>query len=247
MDESKRSLYKTIIADRKPYFMKYIYPALSRQYNEYVKSADKNSLREFGMTVAEMSELPAAGLTTDQLQFIQKYRRYMPVGTHDCVMNIICHKIESIFKQYRHSIGNIGFDHSVLKSGSDYSESHMNSVRKIMIEYNKRIKSYMVEAGCNRVDDDAKKAAAAMTDEWFMEMCSVVCPDADELCDIVIDLCYAAERTKQFAWRMCGEQIVKNLTRKNGAIYYPEKDEEGEIQWKSSLFGVSSTRLDVVE
>ena len=50
-DAEERALARRICADRKPYFMRYIYPDLSKQYNKYIKNTNMNALRLFGKTV----------------------------------------------------------------------------------------------------------------------------------------------------------------------------------------------------
>ena len=56
-DPSKRSLYRSIVADKKPYFMRYIYPALMKQYNTYIKNTERNALREFQMTIGKHNSM----------------------------------------------------------------------------------------------------------------------------------------------------------------------------------------------
>lgn len=56
----------------------------------------------------------------------------------------------------------------------------------------------------------------------FKSMCEEICPDEKALCDIIIDLCYSSSKSKQFAWDICGDIIIKNLLEKNNHIInYP--------------------------
>ena len=57
VDEIRR-FYNRIVADKKPYFMIYIYPSLMKQYNTYIKNTNKNALREFRLSVDELEALP---------------------------------------------------------------------------------------------------------------------------------------------------------------------------------------------
>ena len=43
-DDELREFYRSIVADKKPYFMRYIYPALMKQYNQYIKNTNRNCL-----------------------------------------------------------------------------------------------------------------------------------------------------------------------------------------------------------
>ena len=96
-DENERELYRSLIAERKPYFMRYIYPQLMKQYNTYINNTNKNSLRRFQMTVYEMMSTPAGQLNEEQLTFLKYYQSKLPVRTGDCVTNRICRASEQEF------------------------------------------------------------------------------------------------------------------------------------------------------
>lgn len=248
MPEDDRRFYKSIISDKKPYFMKYVYPSLSKQYSTYIRSTNKNAMREYGMSVDEMLSLPASDLTDVQFEFLQKYKRHMPVGLGDCVMNRICRMIENEFDGYLMNYkADNPFDYSILKGGADYSSSHFNSVRSLMNEYDEVLREKMVEMNAEKLSDDEKHSTLSVIDNRFLAECAKICPDQDELCEIVIDLCYKKEKTKQFAWKMCGSTIIKNLITKNGTISFPTKNEEGDIIWKSERFSVASIPVGVAE
>ncbi len=40
-DTDTRRFYLKLVADKKPYFMRLIYPALMKQYNTYIKNTNK--------------------------------------------------------------------------------------------------------------------------------------------------------------------------------------------------------------
>lgn len=92
-DDDKRRFYQKLVADKKPYFMRLIYPALMKQYNTYIKNTNKNALREFQMTVDELYAIPESERTERQRDFLRYYEKRMPVGTNDCVMNRICRRV----------------------------------------------------------------------------------------------------------------------------------------------------------
>ena len=79
----------------------------------------------------------------------------------------------------------------------------------------------------------------------FIRECSVLCTNEDELCDIVLDLCYQIESLKQFAWELCGDVILRNLLRRNNAmVSYPRLvDRDGEFTYCGREFVM--TRLAV--
>lgn len=92
-DEEERKFNLRILADKKPYFMRYIYPNLMSQYRNYIKNTDKKCLREFRITMDELLSKDRGALTEREREFLFWYYEKMPVGIHDCVMNRICRPV----------------------------------------------------------------------------------------------------------------------------------------------------------
>lgn len=236
-DDDRRKLYKNIVADKKPYFMKYIYPALAKQYSTYIRNTDRNALREFGMTVSELLATPAANLTDRQMEFLHYYRVCMPVGTGGCVMNKICGKIENMFDGYVGKHSGVCFDYTIMKSGVDYSAAQASSIKKLYDEYNRRMKSYAVFTQYEKTDGDEVSSTLASLRDEFRRECEAVCQNEKELCDILLDICYTHSSSKRFVWDMCGGVIIDNLLSKNDyLISAPVKDPDGDIVYCGERF-----------
>lgn len=244
-DPDTRRLYLKLVADKKPYFMRLIYPALMKQYNTYIKNTNKNALREFQMSIDEMLALPASELTERQRDFLRYYKSRMPVGDNDCVMNRICRRFEKEFDGYlgRHN-ADVEFDYTIMKSGIEYSRSQYNAILKLYENYNKRLRNYAVFANYERVDEyDAFSHMLEMRTEFIQE-CTRVCQNRFALCDIVLDICYKKSSTKRFAWEMCGDEIIQNLlARNNGVLTYPTLDTDGEVSFGGNRFTVKQMTI----
>lgn len=239
-DPDTRRLYLKLVADKKPYFMRLIYPTLMKQYNTYIKNTNKNALREFQMSIDEMLTLPASELTERQRDFLRYYKSRMPVGDNDCVMNRICRRFEKEFDGYlgKHN-ADIEFDYTIMKSGVEYSRSQYNAILKLYENYNKRLRNYAVFANYERVDEyDAFSHMLELRTEFIQE-CTRICQNRFALCDIVLDICYKKSSTKRFAWEMCGDEIIQNLlVRNNGVLTYPTLDANGEVSYCGNRFTV---------
>lgn len=244
-DENERELYRSIVADKKPYFMRYIYPALMRQYNTYMKNVNRNTLREFGLTIDELCALPDGELTDRQREFLWFFHNRMPVGTSDCVMNKICRKFEERFDGYISRHKSTGFDYNILKNDAEYTPKQYSSIKHLYDDYNKRLYSYSVFADYERVDKDDYNAELALMDDEFRKECDQVCQNRRALCNIVLDICYNKKNTKKFAWNMCGDEIIENLLEKNDyTISYPTMDPDGDIDWGGFRFCEESKRIE---
>lgn len=241
-DDDKRNFYKSIVADKKPYFMKYIYPNLMRQYNTYIKNTNKNALREFQLAVPELYEINESKRTSRQKEFLKYYELRMPVGLNDCVMNKICRRFENEFDGYIKKQNARGhFDYSIMKNDMGYTPKQYNAIKKIYEDYNKRLASYAVFANYERVDDCESFMTLSIMNEEFKKECSKVCSNKHILCNIILDICYTRNSTKRFAWNMCGEEIIHNLLSKNNyTISYPVIDDNGYIDFYQNYFVIKN-------
>lgn len=249
-DDELRDFYRSIVADKKPYFMRYIYPALMKQYNQYIKNTNRNCLREFQMTVDELRMVPADELTERQSDFLRYYDYRMPVGTGDCVMNKICKRFEQEFDGYiRKHNSKIKFDYTIMKNASeDYTTTQYKAIKKLYEDYNKKMQSYTVFAQSEKIDKyDAFTELSEMNAE-FRKFCDIICQNESALCNIVLDLCYQKSSSKRFAWNMCGSEIIHNLLlNHNHTVNFPTLDADGDIAYCGERFKIVSKKLEVNE
>ena len=246
-DQHQRDLYRKIVADKKPYFMRYIYPALMKQYNTYIKNTDRNALREFQMTVSELYKIQEEEATERQKEFLKYYEYRMPVGTNECIMNKICKKFEREFDGYigKHNSSS-RFDYTIMRSNAEYTPRQYNAIKKLYDDYNKRLISYAIFADYERVDECDSFAALSMMNDEFRKECSKICPNRHALCNVILDICYTRNSTKRFAWSMCGDEIIHNLLTKNGnKIAYPVLDQNGDIKFCGNRFSVETITVEV--
>lgn len=230
-DEEMRELYIRISADKKPYFMRYIYPDLMREYNTYIKKADKNALREFGLTIAELESMDEEARTGEQNVFLRYYRERMPVGMNGCVMNRICRRFEQEFDGYvGRACASSTFDYTFMKSGAEYTDTQARKIRTLYKEFCEVVrKNNKMNRGWDRVDPEDSVMPYNVQLDMFRRDCRLVCPSGDSMCDLLLDICYTRSATKAFVWSMCGEEIVRNLLKHAGrVIRIPVSDDEGE-------------------
>ena len=60
------------------------------------------------------------------------------------------------------------------------------------------------------------------------------------------DICYLSEKSKQFAWDICGDVILKNLIKKNNnTLYYPLRtDGDGDFEYGGIQFVMQRLELE---
>lgn len=234
-----------ILANKKPYFMRYIYPALMNQYNTYIKNTNKKCVREFRETVSELLSKDPMDLTRKESEFIGYYNQKMPVGTNPCVMNRICIRFEEEFDGYfSNSDPDGSFDYSIMKSGQEYTTSQFNAISKLYDQYSKRLQEYIQLSKRERIDEDESISKKSIMVREFKLECLKVCSNSSLLCDIILDICYCRNGSKQFAWDICGDEIIENLLANNGrTICYPVISDDGDIEFCGKRFSFKSKEI----
>lgn len=232
------SLLPSLVADKKPYFIRYIYPALMRQYREYVKNANKKALRLFRQDLAELYGKEEKR-SHEEREFLLAFERYLPVENGPCIMNRICRMFEHAFdgSLMKHNAG--AFDYEILKSGVSYGRRLYGKIEALFAEYQKLLADHQRLSKRERMEPEETRSRRELMVEAFQRECRVLCQDEAVLCDIVLDICYQRAGTKQFAWDMCSAQIVKNLLDKNGGrLQAPVPDPDGGIVYRGERFRV---------
>lgn len=241
----KKKFYQSIVADKKPYFMNYIYPQQMAQYQKYIKNADIQSFSLFGISLTEL--LNKTNLTDDEKSFVEWFYKKCPVSDNNSVMNRLCHMVEREFDGYIHSLNsNIEFDYTILKSGVEYKESTKQQIYNIYKQYLEEYQRFVISSKQTRLDSDEVSIYKTMLLENYRRKCTEICPNEVELCDILIDLCYSKTNSKKFVWDISGEQIVRNLlVYKDNKYTFCVKDDDGNIEYAGKKYRTVTKVLEV--
>lgn len=227
----RKNLYMKLCASKQPYFFGYVYPSKKAEYNKYVKAAQSNSLAIYQKTIEEMIEQYEDGtlVNEDEIKFIQNYLYYLPLDLSKSTMNRICWCVEREFNG-ANLFQDVVFDYSILKSENEYDQKTYDTIKYIIQKYKPS-------------ESLAKKRAALAVEETESDWCDIdtllqkiieevsnECNNSEELCDILIDLCYGERMYKQILWTACGETIFNRLLNKhNNTILYPQRDDNGDF------------------
>ena len=245
-DEEQQRFYRSIVADKKPYFMRYIYPALMTEYRNYMRKSDAAALREFRMTVEDLRALPYHDLSDRQKEFLHYYELGIPVGMGDCVLNRICRRIEAEFDGFVGRVSaDTAFDTELYKAGASYSQSLYYAVKKLYDEYRTRRQEYTVYAKVNAVDGDEAKFSTGIMFEEFRKECLRLCSNAEILTDILVDLWYRTKTTNALLWHAFPGELIRVLAQKNGGVIcVPVRDDNGEIEFRGERYTIQTKELE---
>lgn len=233
----------SILADKKPYFFIYNYKNELRGYNKYINQTQKNCLMRFNKSLDSL--LNQNEHTEEETNFIKYYKKKMPVLMNPSTMNRICWKIEKEFENIKMELESNYFDISLLKSDVTYSQKIFNEINKLYKEYLFEIKRYMQTYHDNRNFKEEMQIKRIEFKDKFKQKAYEICSNSKELCNIVIDICYNSDNSKQFAWDICGDIIIENLLEKNNYIVqYPVQSDNGNIEYAGEKFDLIARFID---
>lgn len=235
----RKELYLRIVADRKPYFQRYIYPAVMRAYKTYINDTNGNCISRFGMLPGELMEREE--LSEEQAEFLKWYWIKMPVGAHDCVMNRICRKVES--ETAAKSDWAVPYDYSKLLSGSTPSVGVRNAVANANEEYGSALtKMAMFFQG--NADERIFEDKVSLK-RFIEEAVLLKCPNIDVACDAAIMACMKKRSNVGFLWDLFGDILIGRLLAiHNNTISFPMRDDEGEMEYCGEKYSVATITLD---
>lgn len=232
---ARKEFNMKIVANKKPYFFIYIYPELKKEYVKIMNDVNLRCIHKFKMKFKDLCDLEKK--TLEQENFIKNVMNKLPTTDNECTMNKICHAIEKEFNGFKKVLKSEGFDYSILKTKKEYNQSEYKAISMLYKNYNLACSSFKKESSSNRISKEDKVSGLLELKKEFLIQCSIKCPNIEDLCNILIDLTYSKEKTKQFAWDMCGKQIVYNLLAKNdNKINYVEMSRKGEHIYKGYKF-----------
>lgn len=236
----RKNFYNRICSNKKPYFFMYNYTNLKSEYDNYVKNSEFDAFIRFGRTLEDI--LSAQNLSEEEQIYVENFKKYLPLDDSPGTINRICWAIEHEF-DCMPPLSDEEFDYSILKSGAKYKKADYDAVLSIYQEYSKQMKDYAKD-GDKKMDNYEDRIALV---QLFKDKCDAMCLDDNVLCNIILDICYTTNKSKQFAWDICGETMICNLLQKTGAMHVPVPDEGGDIDFNGEKFSILTINVGGID
>lgn len=232
----RKQFNQSILANKKPYFMTYNYAKLKSEHTDYKRANDTVCRVLFKMDTDQLRE--KEDKTQKEADNYKIFAQQAPTNISPSLVNKIAWKIEKHFAQ-KSLFHMEQFDTSKLKNPNvKYSKQMYNKVVKIREEYDGNIHNLLVNMGrktlFNKIVFDEQKVVLM---NEFVDRVYEVCGSQEVACNVLVDVCYKDNKSKQLLWDCCSEQLIKNLIA-NGydTLHVPTKDENGEFEYKSMKF-----------
>ena len=236
------------MVNKKPYFFIYNYPQLNKKYRSHIKGVQDECLLTFRKSFEELQSQET--FTEEELNFLDRVKKYSPVFKNPCVMNKICWYIEDTFKDVKLKVRDDSeFDTKLLKTRWKPKQKPAKEIYDNIEQLYKEYKQQIIDFNSDKkrhADKEDNTIRLQMFEEQIRTKAIEICPDEEALCNIVIDLCYDKKKDKKFAWVVSREQILTNLFNKSGNCYnYPIEDENGDIEWKGKKYSIQPIKEDM--
>ena len=236
---ARKNFNRKIAAANKPYFMTYVYPTLRTQNNTYNTNSDNGALMRFGSYgIRSIEDLYNYEPKTKEMIECLRLHEEM-VGCNACVVNKICWIFEDVFNGYlSKKYTQPEFDYNILKCNVEYSKKNYEDIFALYKEYQKRVEAFQRKKRTEKLSSLENWEKKKVFVDWFKKECEIICSNENELCDIVLDICYKTEKSKQFAWDICGDVILDNLLKnKGGIIHFPQLvNDNGDFEYCGENF-----------
>ena len=233
----QRKLFnQSILANKKPYFMVYNYAKLKSEHMEYKRANDTVSQVMFKMSTDQLRD--KENKTQKELETYNIFAQQAPTNISPSLVNKIAWKIEKHFAQ-KSLFTMEQFDTNKLKNPNvKYTKKMFKEVSEIRDEYGKEYEKRIREATKQKnADRDLLENLKLSLTEEFVAKVYEVCGSEDVACNVLVDICYKDNKSKQLLWDCCAEQLIKNMIA-NGydTLHYPTKSEDGDIEYKGQKF-----------
>ncbi|RXZ83378.1 hypothetical protein EBB07_06070 [Paenibacillaceae bacterium] len=237
--KAQKAFNRKLLADKKPYFFIYRYPETKKSYEQYIKRYDDNCIFNYGIKLKDMLGKPDK--TDEEASFVHNYYHYMPVSLADSPMNRICRRMEQALSGMVREQGcTEAFDYRMMKTDKHYCPKQYQQLLKLYKAHNERMQIYMKISKLDHISEEEVKAQRQSFLDEFTAKAYELCSNAEDLTNMVLDICYQeihTNKSKQFAWDLCGEPIIVRLLENHHyKVRYPVRDDHGDIHFQGERF-----------
>ena len=206
VSEDEFNFCNSIVADRKPYFFRYLYPKENAKYIDYVNKEDYYCKMKFFRTLEELLSLPDEELSVAEKDYkYNKYLRYIPLIDYNGRMNKLCHYMEDNLMEIKKKRREKTPDNvlAMMYSGknNNFATDDVESMNSFYLDY-KKAKDLFKMKRKNGFEDSS--AAVNVFNDTIKNLQHILVDDIGESieyqCDLAIYVCYELHpsRTKDF-------------------------------------------------
>lgn len=236
-----------LLIDKRPYFMKYLYPKYKSQYNEHKNKYDYLCYREFGIHIDELLKLN--NKTEEQECLVNNYNKFNNFLETDCPMNNICRYMEKRIKEIKINAKKPSPDYIfdiIFNKNIEITESQINEMEKVYKAYRKS-KSQSNNISNDNVDFDGENINIIFKEDLSSLDFDYISDDIQRLANLAVYVNYYLypKSPKNFCWDLFGEGIVLNIYDNSNKMFtLPLLSDDGEIEYMGKKYKNKEVNID---
>ncbi len=224
-----------IVADRKPYFFRYLYPKENDKYLKYLEREDDYCKAHFSKPIKKILSMKPQELSENERMYLEKkFYKYMPLIDNNGRMNKICHYMETNLQEIKRKRREKTPSHLIELMHDDPNRKFQECDVDYMNECYIRYKNEKEEFRNMHLADFGESTSAInnfsqFTSHLRQEIIDELNHDIVYICDLALYVSYElySSRTKDFCWDLFGNQIIANLKKNsNSSAKVPVLDNE---------------------
>lgn len=222
-----------ILLNRKPYFFKYRYPKVKRDFSTYEAQKQFSCKATFGLTIKQLESRPRK--TPEQRKWLEDYYAYAPLIISDSPMNLLCRYIERVDFEIAKAKSSGRFDWSIyIDPYTDYEDEYEDVVKC----YKRHLKD-VAHMKAKTIKDDgslSESDAHKFNIEMLRDKMRYVCTNPKVITNALVWYLFeeSPNSKKDLLWDAYGEYMFKAARGRNrdkGTIAFPMPSETGSIEY----------------
>ena len=227
--KSEKYRHNSMVISKKPYFFRYLYPELNRQYKHYESAYNIISKDVYGIKFKKL--LTKADKTEDEKTLVRRYQKFSPLIVSNCTMNTLCREFENIDFDIRFKNNYINYLPTFEDEGYIVDEEKLNKIRDLYRQYNnKKSVKYVDSIFDNLDDEDIRELRFNVMDTIKTNIQEDLFRLDLEVEEIMFHIGQLAKEYSKFnwsfAWDILEDYIVGIIPQ--GKTYSPIKNEHGQ-------------------
>lgn len=225
-----------LLIEKRPYFMKYLYPKYKVEYNEHRKRYDYLCYRLYGIHIDELLNLE--NKTDEQIELAEKYNRFNPFLETDCPMNNICRYMEKEVAEIKINAKKKSPDYIfdiLFNKNIEITEDQIKEMEKVYKRYKKRNSQNKNMKNTLKAEGENLQVREELFDLNF----DYISDDIQRLANLAVYVNYYLypSSSKNFCWDLFGDGIVLNIyDNSNHNFKLPILDENGSIEYMGKKY-----------
>lgn len=243
-----QEFYNRILAEKRPYFMRWLYAHYNRRYVRELAGYNNISMTRWRIGFEEL--LNAYNPTKEQQKLINSYKRNTFFINNDSTMNVISRHIHEKIRDIPVSQrkDNDEFDCSVLMfdNGKKVGKFHLDKSLLLYKEWKSLNKSFRD----NNNDTTAGYESLEQISEYINRRAyATITNDSVEMGNIMVTLCYKTlgVQSRNFLWKCFGKEVLSNMKmgREDKFVRVPIINDKGKKEYLWSKYGVYLLNLRI--